>query len=106
MGGIGVQESECSEVALEQKNHRRGDGWHKKTGHQSQTTSERDRAIMDFSVAGLVNQPDTKAHFLPKRQRAERQREAAHHGEQIDVEGEHGGVKSVETLKRKDSSSL
>src|SRR4051812_13101117 len=100
MSGVGIYESESSEVALEQKNHRGNNRRHEKARHNGQTTREGDRAIMDFSLTRIVHQSDTKAHFLPQRQCAERQREAAHNSEQIDVEGEHGPLRRLNRFKQ------
>ncbi len=89
VSGSRVQWNKFSEVRLEQQKERGGQHGKQEASHDREAASERDGAVVDFSVAGIVHQADAKAQLFPEGQSAKGEGEAAQNGEQIDVEGEH-----------------
>ena len=62
---------------MEDKNKRREDQGNDQSGHYGEAAGERHGLIVDFTVAGIVDETDAETPFSPERQREQRNEKRA-----------------------------
>src|ERR1051326_8629296 len=68
------------------------------SGRNSETTSERNRTVVNFPVPGIIQQTKAQAELFPQRKACKRDDKSAEDSEQINIEGEHGALDELHQL--------